>query len=58
MQSFGQTGDLGEAQGVFEQVGGNVDAVEHVADVVQHAGSDLGHAGLAGGVHQFLVQAG
>ena len=36
------------AKVVGEKLGGDVDAVEGVADVVEHAGGDLGHAGRVG----------
>ena len=35
--------------------GGDVDAVEHIADVVEHTGGDLRHARQAGDFDQLLV---
>ncbi|MCY1300300.1 hypothetical protein D9M70_498610 [compost metagenome] len=46
---------LAGAQFAADQIGRNVDAVEHVADVVQHIGGDLGHAGLTRSVEQFAL---
>ncbi len=43
------------ADALLEDVGGDVEAVEDIADVVEDAGGDLGHAGLAGGEHQILL---
>ena len=39
-----------------DEGGGDVDAVEDVADVVEDARGDLGHAGLARGIHQLPVE--
>ena len=41
---FGEVWRLRFAERFGDQPGGNIDAVEHVADVVQHAGRDLCHA--------------
>ena len=40
-------GTTAGVQVIGEQGGGDVDAVEHVADVVEHRGGDLGLPGLA-----------
>src|SRR5690606_4941298 len=50
-----EVGGFGVAEAVGDEGGGDVDAVEHVADVVQDAGGDLGHAGLVGGAEEFLA---
>ena len=44
-----ETGDLGAPQIVGDDAGRDIDAVEHIADVVQDRGGDLGHAGIARG---------
>src|SRR6185369_8292005 len=44
----GEVLDGGVAEFVREDAGGDVHAVEDVADVVEDAGGDLGHAGMAG----------
>ena len=46
---------LGLAEPGGDDAGGNVEAVEDVADVVEHAGGDLGHAGQARGVHELTL---
>ena len=51
-----QIGDIGFFGVVNQKSGGDIDAVEDVADVVQDAGGHFGHAGLAGGLQQLLVQ--
>ena len=51
-----EAGHFRAAQLLADEGGGDVDAVEDVADVVEDAGGDLGHAGLARGIHQLLVQ--
>jgi len=50
-----QVAEAGVGELLVEDGGGDVDAVEDVADVVQHAGGDLGHAGGAGKVHERLL---
>ena len=47
--------DLEFLQMVGHEVGGNIHAVQHVADIVEHAGGHVGHAGLAGDDEHFLV---
>ena len=38
-----------------DERGGDVEAVEDVADIVEHASGDLGHAGQAGSIDEFLA---
>jgi len=58
-----QRGDLGNIDGlgmahvVADEGGRDIDAVEHVADVVEHTRGHIGHAGLAGRGEQFPVHA-
>ena len=43
---FGQVGGLGVPEAVGQAGGGDIDAVEHVADIVQDARRHFRHAGL------------
>jgi len=52
----GETGGPGLLHALDDQAGGNVDAVEHVADVMQHVGGNFRHASLPRGVEQLLMQ--
>ena len=47
--------DLELSQPFSEQLGGHVDAVQYVADVVDHRGGGLGHSGEAGHIPKLLV---
>ena len=54
----GQIADFRLPQAVRCQRGRNVDAIEHVADVVEHAGGDFGHSGTSGRSHELLLRCG
>ena len=54
--NLGKVGDSGLLQIVGHEGGGDIDAVEHVADVVEHAGGHLSHARLARSDEKFLVR--
>ena len=43
------------AQAVEDERGGDIDAIEDVADVVEDIGGDLGLAGLSGRIEELLV---
>src|SRR5581483_9143899 len=53
---FGQTGRFGTLKIIADQAGGNIDAVENIADVMQHAGGDFGHSCLPGSVQHRLLR--
>ncbi len=55
LHGLAQPQGLAGAQLARDQFGGDVHAVEHVADVVQHIGRDFCHARLAGVVQQFAL---
>ena len=52
----GEAGGPGLLDAIHDQVGGNVDAIEGIADIMQHVGGDFGHAGQPGGFDQLLVE--
>jgi len=51
----GEAGDLRLADLLGHERSRDIDAVQHIADVVQDAGRDLGHAGFARRFEQLLV---
>ena len=50
-----QSRELGSTDGLGGDAGGDVHAVEHVADVVDHAGGDLRLAGHPGHIDELLL---
>src|ERR1019366_8256122 len=51
----GETGGPELLHALNDQSGGDVDAVEHVADVMEHVGGNFRHAAPAGSFQQLLV---
>ena len=54
---FGKIAQLGTLDILRDQSGGDVDAVEDIADVMEDVGGDFRHARHAGGFQQFPLGA-
>jgi len=52
---FGEAGRFGILEAVGDETGTDVDAVEHIADVVEHTGRDFSHTRLAGNFHELFM---
>ena len=52
---FTEVGNFGFLQSLRDKGGRDIQAVEHVADIMQHAAGYFGHAGLAAGIFQLTM---